>query len=72
MGRFGCVIILTFCEQFMSHQNCRRPCNAYAAISLFPVRLLLASSHIEREEWGDKEIDIVRIKITKAGRRALQ
>jgi hypothetical protein len=32
----------------------------------------LASSHIEQEERGDKTIEIVRVKITDAGRRALQ
>jgi hypothetical protein len=31
----------------------------------------LATSHIEREERGDKEVGIVRMKITDAGRRAL-
>jgi hypothetical protein len=35
------------------------------------VRAGLATSHTEREERGDKEIEIVRIKITDAGRRAL-
>jgi hypothetical protein len=36
------------------------------------VRAGLATSHIEREERGDKVIEIVRVKITEAGRRALQ
>ena len=36
------------------------------------VRAGLASSHIEQEERGDKAIEIVRVKITEAGRRALQ
>jgi hypothetical protein len=35
------------------------------------VRARLATSHIEREERGDKAIEIVRVKITEAGRRAL-
>jgi hypothetical protein len=35
------------------------------------VRAGLATSHTEREERGDKEIEIVRLKITDAGRRAL-
>jgi hypothetical protein len=30
------------------------------------------SSHVEREERGDKAIEIVRVKITDAGPRALQ
>jgi hypothetical protein len=36
------------------------------------VRAGLAASHLEREERGDKAIEIVRVKITEAGRRALQ
>jgi hypothetical protein len=32
----------------------------------------LATSHVEREERGDKAIEIVRVKITDAGRRALR
>jgi hypothetical protein len=35
------------------------------------VRAGFATSHIEREERGDKVIEIVRVKITEAGRRAL-
>jgi len=35
------------------------------------VRAGLATSQTEREERGDKEIEIVRLKITDAGRRAL-
>jgi hypothetical protein len=35
------------------------------------VRAGLATSHIEREERGDKAIEIARVKITDAGRRAL-
>jgi hypothetical protein len=35
------------------------------------VRAGLATSQIEREERGDKEIEIMRLKITEAGRRAL-
>ena len=35
------------------------------------VRAGLATSYIEREERGDKEIEVVRVKITVAGRRAL-
>jgi hypothetical protein len=35
------------------------------------VRAGLATSHIEREERPDKTIEIVRVKITEAGRRAL-
>jgi hypothetical protein len=35
------------------------------------VRAGLATSHIEREERGDTTIEIVRVKITDAGRRAL-
>jgi hypothetical protein len=45
----------------------------------FPISLLnrliragLATSRLEREERGDKAIEIVRVKITEAGRRALQ
>jgi hypothetical protein len=36
------------------------------------VRAGLATSHLERDERGDKMIEIVRVKITEAGRRALQ
>ena len=36
------------------------------------VRAGLATSHIKREERGDKSIEIVRVKITEAGRRALR
>ena len=36
------------------------------------VRAGLATSHLEREERDDKVIEIVRVKITEAGRRALQ
>jgi hypothetical protein len=32
----------------------------------------LATASREREERGDKTIEIVRVKITEAGRRALQ
>ena len=32
----------------------------------------LATSHIERQERPDKPIEIVRVRITKAGRRALR
>jgi hypothetical protein len=35
------------------------------------VRAGLSTSHIEREEGGDKVIEIVRVRITEAGRRAL-
>ena len=35
------------------------------------VRAGLATSRLEREERGSKEIEIVRVKITEAGRRAL-
>jgi hypothetical protein len=35
------------------------------------VRAGLATSHTERGKRGDKEIEIVRLKITDAGRRAL-
>jgi DNA-binding PadR family transcriptional regulator len=35
------------------------------------VRAGLATSHIEREERPDKPIEIVRLRITEAGRRAL-
>ena len=35
------------------------------------VRAGLATSHLEREERGDKAIEIVRVTITDAGRRAL-
>jgi hypothetical protein len=35
------------------------------------VRAGLATSHLEREERGDKAIEIVRVKMTEAGRRAL-
>jgi hypothetical protein len=35
------------------------------------VRAGLATSHIEREERADKAIEIVRVKITEAGRKAL-
>jgi hypothetical protein len=36
------------------------------------VRGGLATSHVERDERGDKVIEIVRIKIADAGRQALQ
>jgi hypothetical protein len=36
------------------------------------VRAGLATSHIDCEERGNKAIEIVRVKITEAGRRALQ
>jgi hypothetical protein len=36
------------------------------------VRAGLASSHLEREDRGDKAIEIVRVKITEEGRKALQ
>ena len=32
----------------------------------------LATTRVEREERGDKIIEIVRVKITEAGRRGLQ
>jgi predicted transcriptional regulator len=35
------------------------------------VRAGLVASHIEREERGDKAIEIVRVKITDAGRPEL-
>ena len=35
------------------------------------IRIGLATSHIEREERPDKPIEIVRLRITDAGRRAL-
>jgi hypothetical protein len=35
------------------------------------VRAGLAASHVGREERGDKAIEIVRVTITEAGRRAL-
>ena len=35
------------------------------------IRIGLATSHIEREERPDKPIEIVRLRITEAGRRAL-
>jgi hypothetical protein len=35
------------------------------------VRAGLATSHIETEERGEKVIEIVRVKIADAGRRAL-
>ena len=35
------------------------------------VRAELATSHVEREERGDTTIEIVRVKVTEAGRRAL-
>jgi hypothetical protein len=36
------------------------------------VRAGLAVSHLEREERGGKVIEIVRVKITEAGRQALE
>ena len=58
-----------------------RPDGCTRAILLargFPLSLLnrllragLATSHIKREERGDKSIEIVRVKITEAGRAAL-
>jgi len=36
------------------------------------VRTGLATSHHDREERPDKPIEIVRLRITEAGRRALQ
>ena len=36
------------------------------------VRTGLATSHLDREERPDKPIEIVRLRITEAGRRALQ
>jgi hypothetical protein len=35
------------------------------------VRAGLATSHLDREERGEETIEIVRLKITDAGRRAL-
>jgi hypothetical protein len=36
------------------------------------VRAGLARSHLERDERGGKAIEIVRVKITEEGRKALQ
>jgi hypothetical protein len=36
------------------------------------IRAGLATSYIHREDRGDKIIEIVRMKITEAGRKALQ
>jgi len=36
------------------------------------VRAGLATSHLDRQEHGEKTIEIVRVKITEAGRRALR
>jgi hypothetical protein len=36
------------------------------------VRARLANSHVEREDRGEKAIEIVRVKITEEGRKALQ
>jgi hypothetical protein len=36
------------------------------------VRAGLVTSHIEREERPDKPIEIARVRITEAGRRALR
>jgi hypothetical protein len=36
------------------------------------VRARLATSHLDRQERGEKTIETVRVKITEAGRRALR
>ena len=35
------------------------------------IRAVFATSHLDREERPDKPIEIVRLRITEAGRRAL-
>jgi hypothetical protein len=41
------------------------------ATAIAPAQRASLGSETEREERGDKEIEIVRLKITDAGRRAL-
>jgi len=55
---FGARAFARLCSYMVSHLR-------------FPIAGL-ATTRVEREERGDKIIEIVRVKITEAGRRALQ